>query len=388
METSGNISQNPDELLVHYLTGSASPEEREAAIRWIRTSTENQKYFNELQKIYHLTKIIHRPSGFDKETGWDRIKANYYQQRFTFYVKENRYKLRKLCRRIAASAAAVIIVVALAGLLLFSQKSGTSILAGGGLYNEIVAPIGSRSHVTLSDGTDIWLNAGSKLQYPARFGDGEREVYLEGEAFFDVVEGKKLFIVRTSDLNIKVYGTQFNVKSYPDEDLIETTLVEGKLSVESIRDQNIKEPIMLEPNQKVTYIKSTQVKPVMQDDGKSTIQENVVVEEKPAEIVIIPRVDPVLITSWKDSEWVFSREPLGELAVKLERRFNVEITFEDESLKNYRFTGNFKDETFEQVLGILQIGAPVLYTIDKNKVILKEDLSFKLRYDRMISNPN
>lgn len=380
------MSQHFDEILINYLTGSVSDNEREEVLKWIRENPDNHKYFNELQKIYHLTKIIHKSSGYNKVTGWERIKAGYYQQRYTSYVKENRIKLRRIYWKIAA--AAVIFMAVLIGTIFIRPGSKSFPVADQNVYNEIIAPLGSRSQVTLSDGTSVWLNAGSKLRYPARFVDDGREVSLEGEAFFDVTESKKIFVVKTSDVIIKVYGTRFNVKSYADEDEIETTLVEGSLSVEPIRDMNHLKPVVLRPNQKVTYIKSTQNQLVTKEKNPETIDENIVIEDNSGEIVITPKVDPVPITSWKDKEWVFESEPLDELAVKLERRYNVEITFEDEYLKNYRFTGTFKDETFEQLLGALQFGAPVLYTIEKNKVTFKEDPVYKKRYDSMISNPD
>ena len=104
--------------------------------------------------------------------------------------------------------------------------------------------------------------------------------------------------------------------------------------------------------------------------------------------MVIPTVDPLPITSWKDSKWIIVGEELDELAVKLERRYNVKITFEDESLKKYKFTGTLKEETFEQVLKIVQISMPILFTIVDNNVTFREDPSFRKKYDTMINNPN
>ena len=102
---------------------------------------------------------------------------------------------------------------------------------------------------------------------------------------------------------------------------------------------------------------------------------------------VIPSVDPLPITSWKDSRWVIVSEELDDIAVKLERRYNVKISFQDESLKKYRFSGTLYDETFEQVLKIIQTSAPILFTINNNLVVFREDPSYKLKYDEMINSP-
>jgi len=194
--------------------------------------------------------------------------------------------------------------------------------------------------------------------------------------------------VKTSDVNVKVYGTRFNIKSYPEERTIQTTLVEGSLAVETIRNTEGRNPVFLKPNQTLTYYKPLARKSVREEAQKSTDINEAVPQTSPAKIVLNPTVDPLSVTSWKDNEWVIAGEELDDLAVKLERRYNVKITFQDESLKKYKFTGTLKEETFEQVLKIIQLSAPILFTVIDNNVTFYEDPSFRKKYDLMIKSPN
>jgi len=265
-------------------------------------------------------------------------------------------------------------------------------------YNEITVPLGAKSQVTLSDGTKVWLNAGSKLRYPVNFLKSTREVYLDGEAFFDVTKTtKRLFVVKTSKLNIKVYGTQFNVKSYADENLIQTTLVKGSVAIESI-DGSEKGTIFLKPNQSATYYKTLPNKNPTNDLAQKKVPDIQNPKYKQAQgikrsepikkIVVVPEVDPLPITSWKDTRWIIVGEELGQLTVKLERRYNVKISFENESLKKYKFSGKLAEETFEQVLKIIQISAPIKFSIKGNNVVFYVDPLYKKNYDKMISRTN
>lgn len=383
MEKKNNQFQQIDELLIKYLTGSADKEEREAARAWINEDPEHGEYFDELKNIYQLTGVIRQPSGFDVKEGWNRVKARYYKLRFEDEMQKKRTYQRKIILGVTVSSVAAMLVAFLIGwngrFLFFGQKSQAT------AYNEIMVPLGAKSQVTLSDGTKVWLNAGSKLRYPLNFMARKREVYLEGEAYFDVTKNKhKQFVVKTSNIDIKVYGTKFNVKSYPDENLIQTTLVEGSVAIETNMKNAKNKTIYLKPNQTATFYKSV---PAENAANKTVTGNSSGGSNAPQKSIEISRkIDPLPVTSWKDPEWVIVGEDLGDLAVKLERRYNVKITFKDESLKKYKFSGTLEDETFEQVLKIMQLSAPILYTIDGNNVVFRADPTYQKKYDKMISN--
>lgn len=375
------------ELVIKYLAGSASEDERVIVLAWINESLDNQKLFDELKDYYQLTKVLQNPSGYNTEEGWNRVKAKYYQQRYLSEIQSKKNK--NIFLRYAVPVAAAVVVAFLLGFLFSNQMSSKGSSNSATVFNEIKVPLGAKAQVTLSDGTKVWLNAGSKLRYPVNFLQDKREVYLDGEAFFDVTKDKhKLFIVKTTKLNVKVYGTQFNVKSYPEEDLIQTTLVKGSVAIEPLFDSE-KKVIYLKPNQSATYYKSK--RSILKENEvrqAPNITQSVPIVSKATEskesIVIAPKVNPVPITSWKDTRWVIIGEDLGQLSIKLERRYNVKISFDSESLKNYKFSGTLAEETFEQVLKIIQLSAPVKYSIDSNHVTFTEDPLYRKKYDKLI----
>ena len=380
MEQNNHFEQM-DELLIKYLTGSATEGERETVRAWISEKPRHGVYFDELKDIYQLTGVIRRPSGFDLKEGWGRVKSGYYRERLKAEVQNRKAFQRKTFAVIGMSAAAAVIIAFFIGFYGTPGLRGNKILA----YNEIVVPLGAKSMLTLADGTKVWLNAGSKFRYPVNFLSDKREVYLEGEAFFNVTKNKhKQFVVKTSGIDVKVFGTKFNVKSYPDEDLIQTTLVEGSVEIETHTENSESKTVKLKPNQTATFYKSLPATKTAEEKDKNISSTPVV---NPSDnISVSEKIDPLPVTSWKDHQWVIVGEELGQLAVKFERRYNVRITFRDESLKKYKFSGTLEDETFEQVLKVVQLSAPILYTIDGNNVVFRVDPSYQKKYDKMISN--
>lgn len=383
MKTENNTFQQLEDNILQYLSGSASESEREIMIRWINENKDHQHYFDECKSLYLATKVIQKTSTFSREESWKKIQAVYYREKYCSGQKEQKRSRTKILLYAVISSAAAVLVAFLFGYYAFRGSGGkfAAVLQG---ENEITVPLGAKSHVTLSDGTKVWLNAGSTLKYPGIFTPDSREVYLEGEAFFDVKkEASTIFVVRTSNLDIKVYGTQFNVKSYPDENMIQTTLVKGSVSIEERSDSARKKSFLLKPNQTAVYYKAHvafagQKVPAAGSKPQGTAA-------SPEKMVITPLENPVPITSWKDNRWIIVGEELESLAVKLERRYNVKIAFADEGLKKYKFSGTLKDETFEQVLRIIQLSAPIVFHVEGNDVVFSEDPLYKKNYDKMIS---
>src|SRR4030042_4196381 len=243
-----------EELLFNYFEKTASFAEQEQVRSWLEESENHQKIFDEFAVLHHWFSNGLKASRNIKEASWNKIKAAYYKSEFNALSQNHNTYRKKIWIRFAIPAAASLIFIFLAEIIYHSYFARSSNKQTEMVYNEVFVPLGARSQVTLSDGTKVWLNAGSKLKYPMNFSEASREVNLEGEAYFDVVRMKdKLFIVKTSDINIKVYGTKFNVKSYPEENIIQTTLVEGSLSVEPLWNREGKEPVYLKPNQSITY---------------------------------------------------------------------------------------------------------------------------------------
>ncbi len=211
---------------------------------------------------------------------------------------------------------------------------------------EIIAPAGSRTVVQLSDGTEVHLNNGSKIKYPRNFKGDTREMTLSGEGFFDVThDPKHPFIVKTKRLDIKALGTKFNVLAYPDNDLVATTLIEGKVVVEQSSENGKTRTIgSLVPGQHINYNVNT--------GAISSTKGNI---EK--------------YIAWKDGLLVFDNTGINEVAERLERMFNVDIEVADE-IKDYTYTVKFVDESLSQILDLLTKATPVSY-----KILPREKLS-------------
>jgi ferric-dicitrate binding protein FerR (iron transport regulator) len=237
-----------------------------------------------------------------------------------------------------------------------------------GQYTKIEVANGSKSKIELPDGTRVSLNSGSFIRYPNNFGGNTREVYFEGEAYFDVKKNKnKPFIVNTGDIEIKVLGTQFNVSAYPDEENIETTLVKGEVEVfYKNRGSVAKKHVLLKPNQKLIFQRAIPVAEKKQDQPTGSI--NTLSPQKPVAVEFIPNTD--LLTSWKDNKLEFSNVRFEDLIVRLERWYNVSIVILSPEIKNARLSGEFEKETIEQALKALNLAVPFRFEMNKNVITI------------------
>lgn len=234
----------------------------------------------------------------------------------------------------------------------------------------IVANNGSRTRSLLPDGTIVWLNAGSKLYYENDFNGTTREVRLEGEAFFDVAKQlHRPFIVHTSGIDIRVLGTAFNVKSYPEDKTVETTLYRGLVQV-SRHEDITKKSIQLKPNEKLILPKEA-----AKEEEKLSEERAPLANPTPASF-IITHIDSTkkeserLETAWLYSRLEFRGDSFEELAHKLERWYNVTIVFADEKVKQLNVTGSFEKETVEQAFVALKEAFPINYKINKREILV------------------
>ncbi len=211
-------------------------------------------------------------------------------------------------------------------------------LQAGEAVNKLIIPYGKKSVVRLSDGTRIWLNAGSQLIYPSVFVNEKREVMLIGEAYFDVIEDReKPFIVRTSALSVRVMGTRFDVSAYPEDLFVETVLESGSVSLE-VNGKGLlgrDKKFVLMPNQK----------------GRLNVEDGV---------LMMAEVDVSQYTSWKEGMLKVEREDLVRVIRKIERYYNIHIKLQDPLTGGYLISGklDLKDSP-EEVLNVIRLMVPV-----------------------------
>lgn len=236
--------------------------------------------------------------------------------------------------------AAILIIGLLMGLSLQYLKKTEPV------YFTSIAPKGSVSQMVLPDNTIVYLNAGSQLKYTVEGLKGKREVFLDGEAWFDVTKNEeKPFVVHTPFYDIKVTGTQFNVKAYSADEEISTTLEEGSVQVTSSENFKLSEPTALQPGEQLVY--NTQNKTIN-----------------------VKKVETRMFTAWKDNKLIFINMNLKELFVLLERKYGVDIEVTNDLILDYHYDGTIKDETILEVLDLLKETLPVKYKIEGQTILI------------------
>lgn len=216
-------------------------------------------------------------------------------------------------------------------------------------YNTIKIPYGKKFRLQLSDGTFVHLNSGTTLKYPVKFIAGEnRQVYLDGEAFFDVAKDKKHpFIVNADALNVRVLGTHFNVSNYPEDAATDVVLVEGSVG-------------MYRSNEEFDAAKNTILKPGYKG---SFNRDNTLISTK--------AVITDIYTSWINGGLTFRNMSFKNIITKLERRYNVTIINQNEKLANEKFNASFSDESIEKVMSYFNDIHGINYTIKNNQILIK-----------------
>lgn len=262
------------------------------------------------------------------------------------------------------AAASVLVLLGTAAVWFGYRKKN---LPGGNLAgvksNQYTTQPGSKSKLELPDGTQVWLNGNSRLSFGnADFGSTSREVYLSGEAFFDVARNERVpFVIHTGAIDIKVLGTAFNVKAYPGEKNIETALVRGLIEITPHSDPDRK--IILKPNEKIIIPTDT---PVAGARVAATSNPSVyaITALHKGRSGILPE------TVWMQRKLEFDDEPFWELAPKMEEWFNIRIRFGSESIKNKRFSGVIEKETLEETLKDMRLSTPFTYRLEGNELLI------------------
>jgi len=231
--------------------------------------------------------------------------------------------------------------------------------------NEVVTKRGSKSSIKLPDGTIVRLNTDSRLTYLNFTAGKNREVTLIGEAYFDVAhDSSRPFIIHTGKINIKVLGTSFNVRNYPQDKELETSLIKGKIEVSlESRPEDI---ITLKPTEKLIIAKE-QDELASATKVKSSIDNKVVLTS----ITYLRHDSLVAETSWLNDKMVFVNQPLDKIAIELERKYAITISFKDEKVKKFRYTGVFENVSLEKVFQLIKYSKNINYKIDDKNIVIE-----------------
>ena len=318
----------PENLIARYLNGDFSEQDEKELDRWIHEGPENKKLFLEI-----------------KDT-WDASldKTPYETEELLRFYKKHVFEKKpvKLSAWISGLAAVLIIGIIIGGLLPFRTVEPGNI-------ESFTVPMGSKSKVTLSDGTKVSLNSDSRLELLPGFSSTNRAVALTGEGYFEVEADKQHpFLVKTEKFDIVVTGTKFNVSSYPNDQKISTTLTTGRILLQTHNNQKFN----LMPGQKISFDQKTMTHLLKQADIESEL-------------------------AWVDGNFIFKEIPFPDLIKRLERWYDVKINYEGEAFNSMVYSGKFKNqETIWEVLDAIKLTTP----IDYKKINLRE---FELNYTAM-----
>jgi ferric-dicitrate binding protein FerR (iron transport regulator) len=367
-------NKDRDFLISRYLENKCTSEEEHQLYEML-VSSDNERSFKDVifSHLDEFTDNKYENNLVDSERIFNQLLTE-IKRRETFETEKKLHERRKNVRRLVYGVITIAAVFCFAfflgHILDHITNTKSTVHSETSAYNEIKAPIGARSEIKLSDGTEVMLNAGSSLKYRNDYNLLNRDLILEGEGYFKVAKNTRLpLVVFAGNINIKAIGTEFNVKAYSDEGIIETTLVKGEVEISQKGNDSKNKILMLEPNQKAIYANKTDQLTL------ERIKEIEPLAVKPAKIItdkllVSPKTDVEQATAWTKNKLIIRSENLESLCTKLQRKYDVNFIFKDEELKKQRFSGILIDETFQQVMDVIKLTAPVEYLLNGKTVIM------------------
>lgn len=332
-------------LLSKKLSGEISATESEALAKAIESNEEYRLLTAELSQYFYQHQTI-EPQLAKLEQTWQTIaiaEQEGFNPKFDYLAAPKTGTIYMALLKVAA----VLVLFIGAGLL------------GDYLLNHypsedfnVVASTNEKTFKLLDDGTKIWLNKKSTIRYNPAFGKEQREIFLEGEAYFDVAKNKEIpLFIHAGNIDIEVKGTAFNVNAYKENKAIQVALVRGSIEVSDRLNQDHK--VLLKPNEKLIF------------SMLNTKDEHFAVSPIAADLLFKE-------TKWTSDTLTFNKEKLKDLALRMEKKYDLKIEVRSEQLKEKRFSGTFTNETIEQALAALKLSYPLTYTINNRLVVIKD----------------
>lgn len=335
-----------DESFINYCKGS-SPADTARWESYLLANPLERRYIEEAKdRFMALFTALAISDREEQETRLlRRMTQNDEAPVFQMQVPEGKKTGNRFSRLFRLVAAAVVMaILSFFAIDWYNKPSAESLKVFECAYGE-------RKNLQLPDGSVVILNSGSKMKIRDDYGVSARDIYLEGEAFFDVKHNRDIaFIVHTPAMDVRAVGTAFNVKAYPGEKVTEASLVRGLVEVTLKKEQNRK--LILHPNEKVQW------SPQNQENGHVS-GANLSDKEKTTNSGSLQSLtktdgDEIKEIAWIENKLVFADESFEDIAILLERWYGVKIAFADDMIRHYRFTGSFEKEKIETVLAFLK----------------------------------
>jgi ferric-dicitrate binding protein FerR (iron transport regulator) len=386
------------DLIARKIKGVLGPKEKEELDKWIHESPGNQEVYTRATDPRKQLDRLEIYALFNKEKAWTELENKLFETKIVRFTPQ----------KILRYAAAIVLPLLVAGGFAYKYlirsdpqsiaeidtifQPGTQkavlILADGGsveleegmtldelqqgnvkisirnsflnytstdrdsrepevIYNELRTPHGGGYNLRLADGTGVWLNAGSSIKFPVSFTEESRQVYLEGEAYFEVRPNGKPFVVSSEAMDVRVLGTTFNISAYGDETLFKTTLVEGKVSVE-LKDQGDSptKSLILAPDHQAIFNRS--------EKALSDIE-----------------VNATQYTSWMRGKLEFHNESLDQVMKRLARWYDFEYEFENQEAQDFHFSARLNNgENISAILEMLEMTTDVKFELREQKIVV------------------
>lgn len=330
-----------DELIAACLSNGWDKDAHGELKKWIAASAENEKYFMQQQEIWFSAIDAKEEAIYNKEKAFGK-----FRNRVAAATCERGGNAGRRCFRISAYWRYAAVAALLCVVSYFSYWQGEANVKEG--FSDIVveAPLGSRTKMSLPDGTLVWLNAGSRMAYSQGFGVENRKLELSGEGYFEVKRNEEVpFLVKTNSLQVAVLGTKFNFRDYPDDAEAIVSLSEGKVALNNLLKKE--KEAFLSPNERVVLNKQSGNMKVETAAVSNALQ-------------------------WTNGYLFFDEELLPDVAKELERSYNVKIHIASDSLNTFRFYGNFvrREQSIQEVLEALSATRKIRYTMDGRNITL------------------
>ena len=318
-----------EEVLVAFLKGELDAAQAEAVEAWYDRSAANRRMLGQVYYILYVSDRINDAAGIDVERSLRQFKRRMHAGR--------RISLRRIAVRAAAAAAVAVILLAGGVTTVSLSKRLAQPLT-------VITHLGERSQVVLPDGTKVWLNSSSSVEYVAPFFSRQRRVKMEGEAYFEVEHDRRApFVVSTNGLDVEVLGTRFNIRNDDNEHRVTTVLLEG--AVKAYASGREQASVRLHPAQQLVFDTRTHA----------------------MRLTDCPSAERSI--NWIDGRFCFEHDTFGEIVAELKRYYNVDIRFMDTRLRDMRFSGNFRvEDGIYHIMSVLQLTYKFTYKVVGNDI--------------------
>ena len=323
-----------EEVLTAYLRGELNAAEAAAVEAWYDASAANRRLLGEIYYILYVNDRINDTAGIDVERSLRQFKRRMHAGR---RISLRRISLRRITLRAAAAAAVAVILLAGGVTTVSLSKRLAQPLT-------VITHLGERSQVVLPDGTKVWLNSASSVEYVAPFFSRERRVKMDGEAYFEVQhDAQAPFVVSTNGLDIKVLGTRFNIRNDDNDHRITTVLLEG--AVKAYASGREQASVRLHPAQQLVFDTRTHA----------------------MRLTDCPSAERSI--NWIDGRFCFEHDTFAEIVAELKRYYNVDVRFMDDALRSERFSGDFRvEDGIYHIMSVLQLTYKFTYKVVGNDI--------------------